>query len=55
MSNYILGYDYNLLYEFGVKVPINVSPESHMIIVGSSGSGKSTGLLYFIYKMKKNN
>lgn len=55
MSDYMVGYDYKLLCDLGIKVPIEVSPESHMIIVGGSGSGKSTGLLYFLYKMMKNN
>lgn len=55
MSDYMVGYDYKLVSEFGIKVPIMISAESHMIIVGSSGSGKSTGLLYFMYKMMKCN
>ena len=55
MSAYMVGYDYKILSELGIKVPIEVSTESHMIIVGGSGSGKSTALLYFLYKMMKNN
>lgn len=51
----MVGYDYALLSNYGVKVPIIISPNSHMIIVGGSGSGKSTGLLYFLYKMMKDN
>ena len=55
MSDFMVGYDYKLLSELGIKVPIEVSPESHTIIVGGSGSGKSTALLYFLYKMMKSN
>lgn len=55
MSDYMVGYDYKILCTLGIKVPIEVSPESHMIIVGGSGSGKSTALLYFLYKMMKSN
>lgn len=55
MSAYMVGYDYKILSELGIKVPIEIFPESHMIIVGGSGSGKSTALLYFLYKMMKNN
>ena len=40
MSDFMVGYDYKLLSELGIKVPIEVSPESHTIIVGGSGSGK---------------
>ena len=55
MSDYMVGYDYSVLNNYGVKVPINISTDSHVIIVGGSGSGKSTGVLYFLYKMMKNN
>ena len=55
MSDYMVGYDYKILSTLGIKVPIEVSPESHMIIVGGSGSGKSTALLYFLFKMMKSN
>lgn len=55
MSDYMVGYDYAVLNNYGIKVPINISTDSHVIIVGGSGSGKSTGLLYFLYKMMKNN
>ena len=48
---YQIGYDYVLIQQYGLKLPIQVSAESHMIIVGASGSGKSTALLYILHKM----
>lgn len=52
---YVAGFDYLMLKKYGAKIPITISPESHMIIVGSSGSGKSTALLYMLYKMTSSN
>lgn len=50
----MLGYDYYLLYTEGVKVPLYCPIDSHLIVVGGSNSGKSTSVLYWIYKARKN-
>lgn len=49
----MLGYDYVLLSIQGIKVPLYAPLDAHLIIVGGSGSGKSTSVLYWLYKMKK--
>lgn len=46
-----IGYDY-VAYLTGYKQPLYI-PLGHTCIVGSSGTGKSTALLYFLYKMRK--
>lgn len=53
MSNpkFMLGYDYQWLSEHGDKLPV-FAPIGHTIAVGGSGSGKSTALLYWLYKMR---
>jgi hypothetical protein len=56
MDNQImLGYDYALFGIQGIKVPLYVPLDSHFIVVGGSGSGKSTSVLYWLYKMGKYN
>jgi len=50
----MLGYDLQWLSEHGDKLPV-FAPIGHTIIVGGSGSGKSTAVLYFIQKLKKRN
>ena len=52
---YQVGYDLVMIQKHGLKIPITLSEKSHVIIVGGSGSGKSTCCLYMIYKMKKLN
>ena len=47
-----LGYDYIQFSELGIKIPI-IAPIGHLIVVGGSGSGKSTAVLYWISKLKK--
>lgn len=53
MSNQImLGYDYGIFNMQGLKIPVYAPVDSHLIVVGGSGSGKSTAILYWLYKMK---
>jgi hypothetical protein len=55
MNNVItLGYDLSLYQTEGIKIPVSASL-GHLIVVGGSGSGKSTALLYWLVKMKKVN
>lgn len=55
MNKYQIGFDLQILVRDGIKIPIMLSPLGHLLIIGGSGSGKSTSLLYFIYKMGKCN
>ena len=57
MSNELfrIGFDYFLHSEMGVQVPIMAPVDSHLICVGGSGAGKSTGVLYWISKLKRYN
>lgn len=50
---FMLGYDYTLLSLSGLKIPIYAPIESHFIVVGSSGAGKTTAILYWVYKLRK--
>lgn len=50
----MLGYDYQWLSEQGDKLPL-FAPIGHTIVVGGSGSGKSTSVLYWLWKMVKSN
>lgn len=49
-----LGYDLFFYQTEGGKIPLS-APLGHLIVVGGSGSGKSTALLYWLVKMKKKN
>lgn len=52
----MLGYDYYALYRLGLKKPLFFSTDTmSLIVVGGSGSGKSTSVLYWLYKLKKYN
>lgn len=50
----LLGYDLLLYQTEGIKISLS-APLGHLIVVGGSGSGKSTALLYWLVKMKKKN
>ena len=54
MSNSImLGFDYLYWQKQGVKIPVQAPLNAHYIVVGGSGSGKSTALLYWLYKARQ--
>ncbi|MDD6072382.1 MAG: hypothetical protein PUC12_16460 [Clostridiales bacterium] len=50
----MVGYNFYLYRMQGIKIPIYAPLAGHYIIVGGSGSGKSTSILYWLYKAKKN-
>ena len=52
---FMLGYDYLLFNQQGIKIPLYASIYSHLCVLGGSGSGKSTAVLYWLYKLKKFN
>ena len=49
-----LGFDFLRHQTEGTKIPLSALL-GHLIVVGGSGSGKSTALLYWLVKMKKIN
>lgn len=51
-NDFLVGYDLKYYLLDGMKIAVN-SQMGHLICVGGSGSGKSTVLLYWIFKMKK--
>ncbi len=51
-DKFMLGFDYGVINIQGVKIPLYAPIDSHLIVVGGSGSGKSTAVLYWIYKAK---
>lgn len=52
---FMLGYDYLLFNRQGIKIPLCAPVDSHLCVLGGSGSGKSTAVLYWLYKLKKFN
>jgi len=52
---FMIGFDYNFLNTQGLKMPLCASINSHLIVVGGSGSGKSTAILYWLYKIRNYN
>lgn len=51
-NKFMLGYDLDLYITRHIQIKIH-APIGHTIVVGGSGSGKSTAALYWLYKMKK--
>jgi len=51
-NDFMLGYNLELLENQGAKIPLLVPINSHLIVVGGSGSGKSTAVLYWLYKIR---
>lgn len=51
-NQFMLGFDYWLYHTEGIQIPL-YAPVGHLICVGGSNSGKSTALLYWLYKMRK--
>lgn len=47
-----IGYDYITYNKYGIKVPIDMKV-GHLICVGGSGSGKTTAVMYWLYKLLK--
>lgn len=52
IEDFMLGYDLELLYTHGLKISLPAPVNSHLIVVGGSGSGKSTAVLYWLYKIR---
>ena len=54
MNKIMLGFNYGVYVLHGIKMPIYASLQSHLIVVGGSGSGKSMAILYWMYKARNN-
>ncbi len=46
----MLGFDLIMYQQYSLKIPIYAPLSAHYIVVGGSGSGKSTAVLYWLYK-----
>lgn len=51
-DKFMMGFDFGLLDMQGIKLPLHAPINSHLIVVGGSGSGKSTAILYWLYKIR---
>ncbi len=51
----MLGYDFQWFSMYGEKLTVCAPIDMHLIVVGNSGSGKSTAILYWLFKLKKYN
>lgn len=51
----MLGYNLQLFSVHGFKMPLYAPLDGHYIVVGGSGSGKSTAVLYWLYKCRNQN
>lgn len=54
-KQFILGFYLNLREVHGLNIPLLAPVNSHLIVVGGSGSGKSTAVLYWLYKIRDYN
>lgn len=54
-DKFMLGYDYMMFNTEGIQIPLYAPVDSHLIVVGGSGSGKSTAVLYWLYKLREHN
>lgn len=52
-STFKLGYSYSALREHDISAPLYAPNDSHMVVVGGSGSGKSTAMLYWLNNIRK--
>ena len=52
INKFMLGYSLDLYINRHIQIKID-APIGHTIVVGGSGSGKSTAALYWLFKMKK--
>lgn len=55
MNKIMLGYDFQMFCMQGWEIPLYAPLDGHYIVVGGSGSGKSTAVLYWLYKCRKQN
>ena len=51
----MLGYDLQLYSTQGLKMPLYAPLNGHYIVVGGSGAGESTSILYWLYKCRNQN
>lgn len=54
-AEFMIGFDFEFLENQGLKIPLIAPINSHLIVVGGSGSGKSTAILYWLYKIRNYN